>query len=99
MKGRYGPYVKWDKVNATLPKDMAPEDITLEQAIELVNAKAATKGKPKKPAAKKPAAKKPAAKKPAAKKSRPSKASKITCEDRPEVDFAATAASLISQPT
>ncbi len=75
MDGRYGPYVKWGKINATLPKDIEPADITLEQAVELVNAKAATKGKkkkaaPKKKAAakKKPAAKKPAAKKPAAKK-------------------------------
>ncbi|SUZ33024.1 DNA topoisomerase 1 [Roseibaca ekhonensis] len=67
MKGRYGPYVKWDKINATLPKEMEPETVTLEQAVELVNAKAATKGKKKAPA-KKPAAKKPAAKKPAAKK-------------------------------
>jgi DNA topoisomerase-1 len=80
MKGRYGPYVKWDKVNATLPKDIAPEDITLEQAIELVNAKAATKGK-KKPAAKastakKPPAKKAATKKAVAKKAPASKASK-----------------------
>ncbi len=50
MKGRYGPYVKWDKVNATLPKDLAPEEVTLEQAIELVNAKAGAKGKRKAPA-------------------------------------------------
>ncbi|ATX66818.1 type I DNA topoisomerase [Roseinatronobacter bogoriensis] len=75
MKGRYGPYVKWEKVNATLPKDMAPEEITLEQAIELVNAKASAKPK-KKAAAKKPAAKKPAAKKPAAKKKPATKAAK-----------------------
>ncbi|SDX83616.1 DNA topoisomerase I [Albimonas donghaensis] len=72
MPGRYGPYVKWEKVNATLPKDVAPEDVTLEQALELVNAKAAKSGKGKKAPAKKPAAKKPAAKtaakKPAAKK-------------------------------
>jgi DNA topoisomerase-1 len=76
MDGRYGPYVKWGKINATLPKDIEPTDITLEQAVELVNAKAATKGRkkaaPKKKAAakKKPAAKKKAAvkKKPAAKK-------------------------------
>ncbi len=70
MKGRYGPYVKWEKVNATLPKDVAPEDITLEQAVELVNAKAGAKKKKapaKKAPAKKPAAKKAAAKKPAAK--------------------------------
>ena len=75
MKGRYGPYVKWEKINATLPKDVAPEDLTLEQAIELVNAKAGAKPK-KKAAAKKPAAKKPAAKKPAAKKKPATKAAK-----------------------
>ncbi len=38
--GRYGPYVKWGKVNATLPDDTLPEDISLAAAIELVNAKA-----------------------------------------------------------
>lgn len=65
-EGRYGPYAKWGKVNATLPKGKEPEAVTLEEAIELVNERA-TKGK-KKPAAKKPAAKKTAAKKPAAKK-------------------------------
>ncbi|MCC5957453.1 MAG: type I DNA topoisomerase [Natronohydrobacter sp.] len=71
MKGRYGPYVKWDKVNATLTKDLTAEDITLDQAVELVNAKAGAKPRKaavKKPAAKKAPAKKPAAKKPAAKK-------------------------------
>ena len=78
MEGRYGPYVKWEKVNATLPKDTKPEDLTLEQAVELIAEKAAKGGKkkaaPKKAAAKKPAAKKKAApkkaaaKKPAAKK-------------------------------
>ena len=55
MKGRYGPYVKWEKVNATLPKDVTPEEVTLEQAIELVNAKAGAKKK--KAPAKKPATK------------------------------------------
>jgi DNA topoisomerase-1 len=34
--GRYGHYVKWGKVNATIPKDIAPESITLEQAIGLI---------------------------------------------------------------
>lgn len=73
--GKYGPYVKWGKVNATLPKEMAPETVTLEAALELVNAKAGSgtgkkKAAPKKAAAKKPAAAKkaPAKKKPAAKK-------------------------------
>ncbi|WP_298675341.1 type I DNA topoisomerase [uncultured Lentibacter sp.] len=73
MEGRYGPYVKWEKVNATLPKDTQPEELTMAQAVELIDAKAAKGGKkkaaPKKTAAKKPAAKKKAApKKTAAKK-------------------------------
>lgn len=76
MDGRYGPYVKWQKVNATIPKDQDPQAITLEEALALVEAKAGTKKKKapakkapaKKAAAKKPAAKKTAAKKPAARK-------------------------------
>jgi DNA topoisomerase-1 len=69
MKGRYGPYVKWDKVNATLPKDIDPETMTLEQALPILAERAAKTGAKKKAAPKKkPAAKKPAAKKPAAKK-------------------------------
>ncbi|MCB1406232.1 MAG: topoisomerase DNA-binding C4 zinc finger domain-containing protein, partial [Rhodobacteraceae bacterium] len=66
MPGRYGPYVKWAKINATLPKEIEPEAVTMEQALDLIAAKAATKGKGK-TTAKKPAAKKAAAK-PAAKK-------------------------------
>ncbi|MCZ8042929.1 MAG: type I DNA topoisomerase [Beijerinckiaceae bacterium] len=71
--GKYGPYVNWGKVNATLPKSLTQEAITLEQAVELVNAKAESsgvKGPGKAKAAKVPA-KKPAAKsaaKPAAAK-------------------------------
>lgn len=66
-EGRYGPYAKWGKVNATLPKGREPEAVTLEEAIELVNERAAKGGK--KPAAKKKAAaKKSATGKPAAKK-------------------------------
>jgi DNA topoisomerase-1 len=37
--GRYGPYVNHGGVNATLPKDMTPEQVTLAQAIELLNAR------------------------------------------------------------
>lgn len=82
MPGRYGPYIKWEKVNATLPKETTPEAVTLEEALVLIAEKAAKSGKPvrkaaaKKPAAKKPAAKKAAAKKPAAKKAAPKKAAK-----------------------
>ncbi|MEZ5733002.1 MAG: type I DNA topoisomerase [Paracoccaceae bacterium] len=73
MAGRYGPYVKWEKVNATLPKEITPEAVTLEQALGLISAKAAKKGgarkkaAPKKAAPKKAAAKKAPAKKAAAK--------------------------------
>jgi DNA topoisomerase-1 len=38
--GRYGPYVSHDGVNATLPKDKAPETITLEEALPLLAARA-----------------------------------------------------------
>ncbi len=43
LSGRYGPYVKWKRINATIPKDVAPEDITPEQALALLSAKAAAK--------------------------------------------------------
>ena len=76
--GRYGPYVNQGKINATIPKDIKPEDVTVEQAVEWIAARAeATGTKTKKAPAKKTAAKKPAAKagtktaaakKPAAKK-------------------------------
>ena len=69
--GRYGPYVKHGKVNATLPKDTTPEEITLEEGLALLAARVAKGPVVKKGAArKKPAAeKKPATKKaPAAKK-------------------------------
>ncbi len=82
MAGRYGPYVKWDKVNATLPKGMAPEAVTLEEALALVAEKAGAKGKKapaRKAAAKTAAAKKAPAKKPAAKKA-PAKAKAVMKE-------------------
>lgn len=37
--GRYGPYVKHGKVNASLPKGVAPDDVSLEQALELIAAR------------------------------------------------------------
>ena len=80
--GKYGPYVSDGSVNATLPKSMAAESLTLAQAIELIEAKRAAGGG-KKPARKTAArsrtaktadsaeaaskAKKPAARKTAAK--------------------------------
>ena len=73
MEGRYGPYVKWEKVNATIPKDVEAADVTIEQAVEWIAEKAAKGGKKKAAPKKKATAKKPATKKPAAKKAAPKK--------------------------
>ena len=71
MAGRYGPYVTDGTTNATLPKTIEQDALTLEEAAQLIDARAAAapakKGKKKAPA-KKAAAKKPAAKKAPAKK-------------------------------
>lgn len=53
--GRYGPYVQHGKINATLPKDMEIETLTLDQALELLAAKAAKGAPPKKKPAKRKA--------------------------------------------
>ena len=74
MDGRYGPYVKWGKVNATLPKDTEAKDVTMDMAVELLNEKAAKSGKKKAPA-KKAATKTTAAKKKAPAKKKAAKAS------------------------
>ena len=66
--GRYGPYVQHGKIRATLPKSVEPESLTLDEALELLTAKAAKEVPAKKAAAKKTTVKKVATKKPAAKK-------------------------------
>ncbi len=45
--GRYGPYVKAGKINATIPKTISMDDITADDAIKLVDAKAAQPAKKK----------------------------------------------------
>ena len=81
MKGRYGPYVKHGKINATLPSGTEPETVTLEEAVALIAKRAeraARKGgakrAPKKKAAKKKTATKKTAKKAASKKTPAKKA-------------------------
>ncbi len=61
--GRYGPYVQHGKLRATLQKSQEPETVTLEEAVELLAAKAAKELPGKKPttAKKKSAPKKKAA--------------------------------------
>ena len=89
MEGRYGAYVTDGETNATLPKSIAPDALTLEEAAQLIDAraaaapakakqkpakKAAAKKAPAKAAEKKLAEKKTPEKKPAATKAAPRKA-------------------------
>lgn len=55
LDGRYGPYVKHKKTNATLPKDSDPAAVTMAQAVELLAAKEAKGGKKKRTTKKKKA--------------------------------------------
>jgi DNA topoisomerase I len=68
MEGRFGPYVTDGTTNATLPKSLAPDQLTLEEAAQLIDERAA-KGPPAKKGRKKTPAKKPPAKKAMPKKS------------------------------
>ena len=45
FEGRYGPYVKHGKTNATIPKDRELEQVTLEDAVTMLAEKAARKGR------------------------------------------------------
>ncbi|MCJ7994630.1 type I DNA topoisomerase [Rhizobium cremeum] len=42
--GRYGPYINWGKVNATLPKGKDPQSVTMEEALALIAERAAKDG-------------------------------------------------------
>ncbi len=93
--GRFGPYANQGKIYANIPKDIKPEDVTLEQALALIAAKVeAGGGKKKAPAKKAAAAKKPAAKKtatgekkPAAKKAPAKKTAAKKAVDSEDVPF------------
>ncbi|MFT5430989.1 MAG: DNA topoisomerase-1, partial [Myxococcota bacterium] len=99
MKGRYGAYVTHDGINATIPRDMDPDELTLEDAITLIARKAemgpVKKKKKRGPAAdaakkkatpKKAAAKKAPAKKAAAKKAPAKKAASKKAAKTADVD-------------
>jgi DNA topoisomerase-1 len=86
FEGKYGPYVKHGKINATIPKETPVEEVTLPLALRLIEERAARGGgssrrgsrraAPKSAARKKAAPKDAAPKKPAAKKPAPKKAAK-----------------------
>jgi len=59
--GRYGPYVSHDGVNATLRGDRTPDNVTLEEAVALIDARAELGGGRRKPSARKAASPRKAA--------------------------------------
>ena len=89
LAGRFGPYVKHGPINASLPSGMEPDEVTLEEAIELIAARKAKgpakrKKVVKKKAAKKKVAKKKTAKKKVAKKKTVKKTTSETPKETPE---------------
>ena len=74
FEGPYGHYVKHNKTNAGLPEGQTVETMTLELAVEILEAKASTKKTKKKSTAKKKTTKKTTAKKSTAKKTTTKKA-------------------------
>jgi DNA topoisomerase-1 len=80
LSGRYGPYINDGETNANVPKDKKPEDVTLDEALSLLEARAAMGGSKKK--GKKAPAKKAAEPK-AAKKAAPKAAKKTAAKKTP----------------
>jgi DNA topoisomerase-1 len=81
--GRFGAYVNWGRVNATIPKSIALDAITLQDAIELI---AEREGKPAKPARKPATAKAAAKEKPAAAKKAPAKGKAAAAKPAPPAE-------------
>ncbi len=82
-EGRYGPYVNWGKVNATLPRGKDPQSVTVEEALALITEKAGKAPAPKSKSSKAKATKAAAADKPAAAKTAKAKAPAKTAAKAP----------------
>ena len=80
-KGRYGPYVTNSGINATIPDNIVPDEITLDQAVGLIEARAEKTGA--KPAPRRKGPRKDArVAKPAAEAKKPAKAKKKAAKPR-----------------
>ncbi len=94
--GRFGAYVNWGKVNATIPKSMRPASISLGEALELI---AEREGKPAPSARKAPAKQAPAKQAPAKQapsksapaKAKPAAANKLAAKGAPKAKLRASA--------
>ena len=62
MKGKFGPYIKYKTINATIPDQYDPETISMDEALDLIERKLEKDGKSKKRKVKKKAIKKKTAK-------------------------------------
>jgi len=72
LSGRYGPYISIEKLNYKIPKDMTPEELTVEDCMQIASQSPKKEGA-KKAFSKKSATKKSVTKKSAAKKATPKK--------------------------
>jgi len=86
-KGRYGPYVTNSGINATIPDNIVPDEITLDQAVGLIEARAEKTGA--KPAARRKGPRKDArVAKPAPEAKKPSKAKKKAAKPKKTITAA-----------
>ena len=58
MKGKFGPYIKYKSINATIPDQYDPETISMDEALDLIERKLEKDGKSKKKIVKKKTSKK-----------------------------------------
>lgn len=84
--GRYGAYVNWGKINATLPKGQDPGTVDFNMALQLIVAKAGApkKTKPARKTTNKKTTKKTTGKKPAKKESKTKKTVKAKVDKKAE---------------